>query len=247
MKAVQNLKTLLVGGLLATTSAYAQGYQVQPMLATIAPSGSGARLTLSVKNSGAVPITLELIAFRATVDEAGTPTRTDETKDLMVYPDQTLIGPGKEQTVQVRYIGDPALIDARMYGVRVAQLPIDFNSGAVGKEGGSTTVKVSFNFLSHIIVAPPTALPILSVSSAERAPSGDLKLVFVNSGSGIAVLNDTKLTLTDTAGKSVTVDSSHIDLGKFSALMPKQSRQVTVAAKDIASLSGAIKPVIILH
>jgi fimbrial chaperone protein len=246
MKAVRNF-ALLAGALVAPFAAFAQGYQVQPMLATITPSGSGARLALSLKNSGAVPITLELIPFRATVDDAGTPTRTDETKDLMVYPDQTIIPPGKEQTVQVRYIGDPALLEARMYGVRVAQLPIDFKGTGVAKGGSTTSVMVSFNFLSHIIVTPATAVPVVTVSSDERAPAGDLKLLFLNSGKGIAILNDSKLTLTDAEGKSVTVDSSHIDIGKFSALMPNQSRRATIAAKDIASLSGAIKPSIILN
>lgn len=220
----------------------AQGYQVQPMLATIEPSGANARLTMSIKNTGAVPITLEMIPFRATVDEAGTPTRVDEEKDVMVYPAQTAIEPGKEQTVQVRYIGDPALAMARMYGVRVSQLPLNIANGTTTSSGAATDVKVSFNFLSHIVVSPPAAKPALTLQEAGRAPNGDLMLRIDNGGKGVSMMNAAKLTLTDAAGRSVTLDADHVNIGNFSAFMPGQVRRATIASKDVAGLSGSIKP-----
>jgi fimbrial chaperone protein len=228
-------------GLLEASPALAQGYQVQPMLATITPSAGGSRMTMSVKNTGTVPITLELTPFRATVDEAGVPRRVDDLKDLLVYPPQTMVPPGKEQTVQIRYIGDPALIDARMYGVRVAQLPIDFTTAAVGQAGASTTVKVSFNFLSHIIVSPEKAVPLLSVTTDGLNPNGDLRLTLMNNGPGIAMLSDTALELSDQSGKTVTIKPQEFKAGDFSALMPKQARRMTLAAKDLSGLSGTIK------
>ena len=227
-------------------SASAQGYQVQPMLATIEPSGANSRLTMSIKNSGAVPITLEMTPFRATVNEAGTPTRVDDEKDMLVYPAQTSIDPGKEQTVQVRYIGDAALTEARMYGVRVSQLPVSAPGVAPGTSGSgaSTDVKMSFNFLSHIIVSPPAAQPAITVEDTGRAPNGDLMLRIKNSGSGIAVLKASDFTLTDANGKKVMLESDHLKIGEFSAFMPGQSRRATVDATNLAGLAGTIKPTI---
>lgn len=232
---------------LATPSvSVAQGYQVQPMLATITPSGTDSRLTMSIKNSGAVPITLELTPFRATVDEAGTPTRVDEEKDILVYPAQAQVEPGKEQTVQVRYIGDPALTQARMYGIRVTQLPVSAPGMAPGTNaaGASSDVKVSFTFLSHIIVSPANAHAAISVVDAGRASNGDLLLQITNEGSGIAVLSATQFQLTDSAGKTVTLSADDLKIGNFSAFMPGQSRRATVPAKDVAGLVGTIKPTI---
>lgn len=222
----------------------AQGYQVQPMLATLEPSGSKARLTMLIKNTGAVPITLEMFPFRAVVDEAGTPTRLDEEKDLLVYPIQTAIPPGKEQTVQVRYVGDPSLTQARMYGVRVSQLPVDFKTGAVGTASASTDIKVSFAFLSHIIVSPPAAKAVLSIEDAGRNAQGDLLLRIVNSGDGIAVLNTAHLQLLDASGKQVVVAGDQMSTGTFSAFMPKQARRAIVTSKALAGLSGPIKSTI---
>lgn len=226
--------------------AFGQGYQVQPMLATIAPSGPNSRLTMSIKNSGAVPITLEMTPFRATVDEAGKATRIDEEKDVLIYPAQTSIAPGKEQTVQVRYIGDPALAEARMYGVRVSQLPVSAPGFATGStaSGASSDVKMSFNFLSHIIVSPTAAKPVITVEDAGRAANGDLILKIMNGGAGIAVLNASDFKLTDAAGKSVTLAPDDLKIGDFSAFMPGQSRRATVPAKDLAGLVGKINPTI---
>lgn len=227
--------------LFAPGSASAQGYQVQPMLATITPAGAGSRLTMSLKNTGSVPITLELVPFRATVDEAGKPSRADDLTDIMIYPPQTIVPPGKEQVVQVRYIGDPAIAIGRMYGVRVAQLPIDFATGTVGKAGASTTVKVSFNFLTHIIVSPAAAQPSLSLGSSSRSANGDLIVLLTNDGVGVAMLSETAIMFTDGAGKSVKIAAADLGSGDFGALMPKQARRITIAAKSLSNLTGTIK------
>lgn len=241
---VRGFATLL--GVAMPVASVAQGYQVQPMLATIAPAGAKAHLTMAIKNSGSVPITLELTAFRATADRAGTPTRVDEDKDMLVYPAQTSIAPGKEQTVQVRYIGDAALTEARMYGVRVSQLPVAAPGAmlAKGASGAASDVKVSFNFLSHIIVSPDAAKPVITVVDTGRAANGDLLLKIDNEGTGIAILNATDVKLTDTAGKTVTVVSDDLQVGGFSAFMPRQSRDARVLAKNLTGLVGTIKPTI---
>ncbi len=232
---------LLAFCLSAGAPAYAQGYQIQPMLATIQPSGPDSRLTLLIKNTGEVPITLEILPFRATVDEAGMPKRSPEDDDLLVYPAQTAIPPNREQTVQIRYIGDAAFTDARMYGVRVAQLPVDFRTGAASEQANAQAdVKMSFNFLSHIIVSPPSAKAEVSVEVLGRSVEGGLALRLHNPGAGIAVLNSARWTFTDAGGKSVELDTDHILLGDFSALMPRQDRLASVAAKDVTGLVGAI-------
>ena len=236
----------VVACLLAPVTGFAQGYQVQPMLATIAPTGAKAHLTMAIKNSGAVPITLELTAFRATTDSTGKPTRVDEDKDMLVYPAQTSIAPGKEQTVQVRYIGDASLSEARMYGVRVSQLAVAAPGVtlATSASGAASDVKVSFNFLSHIIVSPDTAKPAITAVDSGRAPNGDLLLKINNTGTGIAILSATDFKLTDTAGKTVTVAPDDLDVGGFSAFMPNQSRDARVLAKNLNGLVGTIKPTI---
>lgn len=219
----------------------AQGYQVQPMLTTIEPSGANARVTMAIRNTGAVPITLELTPFRATVDEAGTPIRADEDKDILVFPPQAIVEPGKEQAVQIRYVGSPTLTDARMYGVRVSQLPVTAN-GLTGSSGAAADVQVSFNFLSHIVVSPRAAQPALSAENTGRAANGDLMLRISNTGPGIAILGTTSFKLADTAGKTVTLAADQVKAGDFGALLPRQTRLATIASKNLGGLVGTVKP-----
>jgi P pilus assembly chaperone PapD len=241
MRIAYSLWAAAISLLAIAQPAHAQGYQIQPMLATIRPTGPDSRLTLSIKNTGEVPIMLEMIPFRASVNETGTPTRVPEDKDLLVYPAQTAIPPGREQTVQIRYIGDAALAEARMYGVRVAQLPIDFRTGAAkGGANAQADVKVSFNFLSHIIVSPESARSDIVVEVVEHKADGGLALRLRNPGTGIAVLNSARWTFTDASGKSVELDTDHVQLGDFSALLPHQDRLASVAAKDVPGLTGTI-------
>lgn len=220
--------------------AHAQGYQVQPMLATLAPSGSGASVRMTLKNTGAIPITLELEPFRVSVDQAGIPTRAPEEKDLLVFPPQTILPPGKEQVVQVRYVGDPALTEARAYGVRVNQLPVTFSQGAAASTGAGTDLKMSFSFLSHLFVTPAGASAKIDVTSADKAPDGTVKMSVVNRGNAVLVLNDAVWVVEDGAGHKAEVPNADVSLGDFSALLPGQQRTAIVAAKDAAALQGSL-------
>lgn len=223
--------------------AWGQGYQIQPMLTTIAPSGPDSRTTIIIKNTGDVPITLELSPFIASVDVHGTPTRKNEDKDFLIYPAQTLIPSGKEQSVQVRYIGDAALTDARMYGVLISQLPVDFAKGNTGGDGtAAADIKVSFNFLSHIIVSPTAAKAAVQIQALPKNADGSLPLRLRNDGSGIAVLNSARWILVDASGKRVDLVTDDVQLGDFSALLPHQDREALVKADLVAQLNGMITP-----
>lgn len=225
------------------TVGWGQGYQIQPMLTTIAPSGPDSRTTIVIKNTGDVPITLELIPFIASVDVKGIPTRKNEDKDFLIYPSQTLIPSGKEQSVQVRYIGDAALTDARMYGVLISQLPVDFAKGNTGGDGATAAdIKVSFNFLSHIIVTPTAAKAAVQIQALEKNADGSLPLMLRNDGSGIAVLNSARWILVDGSGQRVELVTDDVQLGDFSALLPHQDREALVKAELVAQLSGVITP-----
>lgn len=220
--------------------AMAQGYQVQPMIATMSPSGTDSTIRLLIKNTGSIPITLEMEPFRATVDAQGKPTRTPEEKDLLVFPPQTIVPPGKEQSVQVRYVGDAALSEARMYGVRVSQLPVDLSKGQ-GASGAGADVKVSFNFLSHLVVSPPGARSSVEVAAVARKPDGSAEMTLRNLGNAVVVLNEAKWTVTDGAGKSVDLTAEAVNAGDFSALMPKEDRRATISASQLAQLTGPVR------
>jgi hypothetical protein len=131
-----------------------------------------------------------------------------------------------------------------MYGVRISQLPVSAPGyiGTANASGSASDVKVSFNFLSHIIVSPNAAKAAMAIQETAREPNGDLVLRITNSGDGIAVLNASEFTLTDAIGNTMTLAADDLHFGNFSAFMPNQTRRATVSAKKFAGLVGIITP-----
>jgi P pilus assembly chaperone PapD len=227
------------GLLLAVAPAAAQSYQVQPMLSSLKPSGPEAVQRISIKNTGSVPITIEVEPFRAVHDDAGAPTRTPELKDIIAFPPQAVVPPGREQQVQVRYVGPPDITEARIYGVKVAQLPVDF--GGASGSGASTDVKLSFSFLSHLLVNPANARADAVISSPTASSNGDLAFTVRNGGNAILVLNGARWTLTDSSGKTVSLGSDQVATGDFGALLPNRERPATIKAGQVAGLALPVK------
>lgn len=217
----------------------ARAHEVQPMIVTVPPSGAGSAFRLMIKNTEAVPITLELQPLKVLVGPDGSVERTPEDADIILFPPQTIIPPGAEQAVQVRYVGAPDLTEAKVYAVLVSQLPVDFST-TEGPGGSVTQVKIGFNFLSHIFVTPPGAKEALSFSVGRKGPDGVLSFEASNDGAAAALFRTAIWTLTDASGRKVELEADKLSYGQFGALMPHSKRTLTVRADLVSDLSGDI-------
>ena len=148
-------------------------HEVQPMITTVTPSGSGANFRLMIRNTDAMPITLEVSPYRVAVDDAGVATRTAEDADVILFPPQTIVQPGAEQAIQVRYVGEPGVTEGRLYAIVVSQLPVDFTK-VNNSDTSQTQVKIGFDFVSHMVVQPASARAALTISPVTRQANGDL-------------------------------------------------------------------------
>lgn len=229
----------LAVALTAIAPATGRAHEVEPMIVNVAPSGAAASFRLMIRNTDAVPITLEILPRRVAVDDAGDVTRTPADDDVLIYPDQVVVAPGDQQAVQVRYVGEPDLTEARVYGLIVDQLPIDFTTLQNG-DASTTQVKIGFNFVSHMVVTPPGALADLRLSAVGRTPEGDLTFDMTNDGKGVALLRNAVWTLSDDRGESVVVPAERVRFGAFGAILPGGRRSVVIAAADAPGLSQSV-------
>lgn len=221
-------------------SAPAGAYQVRPMTASIQPSGPKAMHRLVVRNDEAAPITVEFQTFAVDADQDGKRILKPEDQDLAVFPPQAVIRPGAEQMVQIRYVGDPAIQQARIYGVRVAQLPVDFKpAGDVG--GAKAALKIAFNFMTYIYVTPKDAKPSLKVSELKRDAKGDLTFVVENGGPGVAVLRDARFAFSGANGQEIVVPPEKVQMGAIGVLPVNRKRVLRVPSDLITGLSGDVR------
>ncbi len=214
-------------------------HEVQPMIAKVTPSGAGASFRLMIRNTEPTPITLEITPYRVTVDEAGTPTRSPDDADIVLFPPQTIVPPAGEQAIQIRYIGDPAITEGRLYAIVVSQLPVDFTT-MNDTQASQTQVKIGFDFVSHVVVQPPTARAVLDISAVTRQGNGDLNFLVRNTGDGVALVRDAEWSLTSSGGQPLIVDSDNIELGAFGAIMPGGQRAITITAANAPGMTGDV-------
>lgn len=215
------------------------------MIAKVTPSGSGSSFRLMIRNTDAVPITLEISPYRVAVDETGAAVRTAEEADIILFPPQTIVQPGGEQAIQVRYVGDPAIAEGRLYAIVVGQLPIDFTT-VNNTDASQTQVKIGFDFVSHLVVQPEAARAVLELSAVSRQANGDLSFQVRNTGSGVALLRDAEWSLSSAGGQPLTIPSDNVDFGAFGAILPGGQRAVTITAANAPGMTGDVTAAITL-
>lgn len=163
------LRLLLVLGIVGGGSAlYAM--TVQPVVIDLTSSGAGMSRVVTVENTFANPLPVEMRIQELALTEAGVQGTGQESDDLLVFPQQALIQPGQTQTFRVQYVGDPALARSKHYYVTVAQLPVQLPQG-------QSAIQILYNFQVLVSVAPQGARPAFSVQKGEIARNDEGKPV----------------------------------------------------------------------
>src|SRR5206468_5383732 len=119
--------------LMATCLAFTAVMPVSPALATtVSPvmvdlqtNGRGVVANISVNNTGAGALPIEIQVIPLTPTATGLqPGKGDTDEDLPVTPPSVLIPAGKTQTFRVQWIGDPELNSSKHYYISINQLPV---------------------------------------------------------------------------------------------------------------------------
>jgi fimbrial chaperone protein len=237
----------LAVGLSGVWSRPASAMQVSPMVTQITPSGPRSSYRMAIRNDSAVPITVEVVSFKLEVDDDGGQALTEDPGDLIAYPPQSIIPPGREQLVNVRYVGEADITSPKMYVVRAAQLPIKLSEAQGGAASDTAEVKVAFNINTHVFVSPPDAEPEIRVVSVRRAENGDALISVINDGAGVARLRRARYLIADAGGREVNVPTAEVQLGQVSALPGGRSRRIRVPAAALAALTGDLTAVVRLE
>lgn len=132
---------------------------VQPVVIDLQTAGRGMSQIITVENTFATPLPVELTVQELELTETGVKQTGRDPGDLLVFPPQALIQPGQTQTFRVQYVGDPALARSKHYYVTVAQLPVQLPEG-------QSAIQILYNFQVLISVAPGGAKPKMTVDNA---------------------------------------------------------------------------------
>lgn len=204
---------------------------VQPVVIDLKTSGRDMSQVVTVENTFANPLPVELTVQELALTETGVSPTGKDPGDLLVFPPQALIEPGQTQSFRVQYVGDPALAGSKHYYITVAQLPVKLPEG-------QSAIQILYNFQVLASVSPAGAKPMLEVRSAEVGKNADGKpvaIVTVGNGSpvhGYLSANKLRIVERDAGGKEQfrrTLSGPEIQqtMG-FGLIGGNQTRKITV-------------------
>ncbi len=222
---------LAASTLLAMPGATALAMTVQPVVIDLKTSGRAMSQVVTVENTFANPLPVELTVQELALIENGVSPTGKDPGDLLVFPPQALIEPGQTQSFRVQYVGDPALSSSKHYYITVAQLPVKLPDG-------QSAIQILYNFQVLASVAPEGIKPQLEVRSAEigkDAQGKPVAVLTVGNGSpvhGYLSANKLRLIERDASGKEQfrrTMSGPEIQqtMG-FGLIGGNQTRKVTV-------------------
>lgn len=229
------LAALLVSAALAGP---ANAYQVSPMTYILAPSGQQSSKRLTVNNTDATPLDIELKVFSVVVDENGKRTFTPSDDQFAVFPPQATVQPGRSQSFQVRYIGDPNPEAGRIYVVKVEQLNVTYVTKEM-EPGKTSRIALTTNFNTTAVVQPSKARPTLAIArNLQPDGHGHVTALVSNTGKGVADLSEVDWQIVR-GGRSEALPVDKIKYGETAQLAPGASRWLFVDPKlaDGASLT----------
>ncbi len=170
MRKSKTLRTFTAGVLAAlaalTPIAGVQATGVQPVVIDLQTSGRQMSQVITVQNTFQTPLPVELRVQEAEYTVDGLRGTGEETEDLLIFPPQALIAPGRTQSFRVQYVGDPQLQRSKHYYVTVAQLPVQLPEG-------QSAVQILYNFQVVVGVSVPGVRPELSIARTEISTEGD--------------------------------------------------------------------------
>ncbi|MGR5133761.1 fimbria/pilus periplasmic chaperone [Vibrio alfacsensis] len=123
-------------------------FELFPMVQGVDDLGKGTSTFFKVTNTSLAPLPLEITTSKRSVEFNNEETLL-ETDDLMVFPPQILIPPGKSQTIKVQYIGPPKPF-AESYRLIVTQLPLK-------SESEKDAIQMLFRIGALVFVSPQSA------------------------------------------------------------------------------------------
>ncbi len=146
----------------------AAAYSVAPSLVTLRSAGSGSSGFLRLENRATKPAAIQLTIHEHRKDLDGKTIRGAEADDdFIIFPAQLVMTPGDEVSVQVRWIGVPALATERAYTIVTEEVAIPRKAAGQADASAGVTIDITvlMNYEVRIYVTPPDAKAKMVVES----------------------------------------------------------------------------------
>ena len=211
---LRGLSVLLFAGAIPVA---AVATTVSPVVLDLQTTGRRVVSNISVTNTSAGPMTMEIVVTPLKPTEsgfvpAGSP---DSDEDLLVTPPSALIPAGKTQTFRVQWLGDPEITQSKHYYVAVNQLPVKLPEG-------QSAVQIVYNFNVLVSVSSADQKAQLAITSVAPATVGGKSVAAItvhNGGTAHDYISQHRLRISETSADGVELASKTISGSEFQQLV----------------------------
>ncbi|UKK83146.1 fimbria/pilus periplasmic chaperone [Sphingopyxis sp. BSN-002] len=230
---------------LTILSAPAFAILVRPIVIELTAIGSSSTTQIEVVNDRNKPMAVEVRPKVLVLPEQGPPvTDTPADGDFLIFPTIANIPAGGRQVFRVRYVGDPAITQSKLYMFSTSELPVDANP-----EGGKAQIEMLYSIGSVVAVRPVQGKPEISVVAVARGADKDGKpgvtVTFENIGRTHGYVAGSTLDLKSDAGWSKQLDAAAMNTKVGLGLVPANAkRTMFVELPDVpadGNLSGSVR------
>jgi len=170
---------LLLAAILAAPAAHAAKFGVTPLIMML---GKAKSASITVSNDDKAPASFQVTVKKWTQGPKGEDIYEDS-KDLVVFPQQLEVGPGQKKLVRVGFEGTPPKRE-NAYRVFIEELPPAANP----LEGRKGQVQVLGRFGLPVFVKDPAAQPKLAIDDV-NLKGGKVTAKFSNAGDSAVRVN----------------------------------------------------------
>lgn len=228
-----------IAALLASVPAIAT--TVTPVVVDLQSAGRSVVSSISVNNTGAGPLPMEIVVQPLVPGENGLSAGGEDDGNLLVVPPSAIIPAGQTQTFRVQWIGDPALDTSKHYYVSVNQLPVKMPEG-------QSAVQIVYNFQVLVNVSSPQGKPALTIDSVsfgthDGKPAPMLRVT--NSGTAHGYLSQHRIAISEKDAKGTEIFARTMSGAEFQQLVgygliaAHQTRNIVIPV-DLPSPTGQL-------
>jgi fimbrial chaperone protein len=222
----------LAFALAAILPTQASATTVSPVVLDLQTNGRGVVANISVTNTSAGPMTMEVSVtpLKGTSTGFEPAGAADSDEDLLVTPPSALIPAGNTQTFRVQWLGDPEMTQSKHYYVGINQLPVKLPEG-------QSAVQIVYNFNVLVSVSSPDQKPQIAITSVAPATVDGKPFAAVtvqNNGTAHGYISQHTLKITESSASGAELASKTISGSQFQQLVgyglvaTGQSRTVNV-------------------
>lgn len=219
------MRSLRISAFLAVLAAAvgaAQAFTLEPITATLTPSGQGSVATFRVKGDPSARVAIRFSVVSRDMDDEGKELNSSADGLFVIFPARVVVEANSQAAVKVQWKG-PARIDGeRCFRFIAEQVPLDAGSAGAG-------IKIMFKYVASLYVSGPKDAPkiVTKVTGALVDGEPGYLVEVANQGSRHVVLSGPSLQI---EGQTAPVDAEALGELANANYLPGRGRKAFIKA-----------------